>query len=156
MRTVIIFLLITLSAPLFANIEAVRFDNAEMEKRYNKLIYELRCLVCQNQNIADSNAELAQDLRAQVLKMIRQGKSDEDIMDFMVTRYGDFVLYRPPFKLRTLLLWLGPFLFLSVGIWFLFRYIRRQGARTDNTLSEEEHQLASELLRDNGEDKPNE
>ncbi len=82
------------------------------EKRLQKLSEELRCLVCQNQNIADSNAELAQDLRREVRGMIKAGKSDKEIIDFMVTRYGDFVLYRPPVQGNTLLLWGGPLVLL--------------------------------------------
>ena len=88
--------------------EAALAADPVAEKRLLGLSEELRCLVCQNQNIADSNAELAQDLRREIRGMIKDGKSDKEIIDFMVVRYGDFVLYRPPVKATTLLLWAGP------------------------------------------------
>ena len=93
--------------------EAALAEDPVAEKRLQKLSEELRCLVCQNQTIADSNAELAQDLRREVRTMIKDGKTDNEIVDFMVTRYGDFVLYRPPVKGITLLLWGGPIALLS-------------------------------------------
>lgn len=102
------------------------FEDPENARRYRDLIRELRCLVCQNQNLADSNAELAADLRQITYEMIRAGKSDAEIIDFMVSRYGDFVLYRPPFKPETILLWAGPFLFLAAGLWLLLARIRRR------------------------------
>jgi cytochrome c-type biogenesis protein CcmH len=92
-----------------------QFDDSRQQQLYDSLISELRCLVCQNQTIKDSNAELADDLRRQVYEMIRQGKSKEDIVGFMTDRYGDFVLYKPPFKKITSLLWLGPLIFLTIG-----------------------------------------
>jgi cytochrome c-type biogenesis protein CcmH len=106
----------------------------------------LRCLVCQNQNLADSNAELAQDLRAQVYQMIQSGKSDQEIIDFMVMRYGDFVLYKPPFKLKTALLWAGPFLLLIIGIGYLIIYLRRQTRKSNAGLSADEQNQANALL----------
>lgn len=104
------------------------FDNAEQLARYKTLIYELRCLVCQNQNLADSNADLAADLRREVHRLILEGKSNQDIIDFMVARYGEFVLYRPPFKATTAILWGGPFLLLALGIWLLLRQLRRRAS----------------------------
>jgi cytochrome c-type biogenesis protein CcmH len=101
---------------------------AEGEARYQHLINELRCLVCQNQSIAESNAPLAEDLRRQVRDMIRDGKSDAEILDFMTARYGDFVLYRPPLRRHTLALWLGPFVLLGLGalaLVFLYRRSRK-------------------------------
>ncbi len=109
---------------------------------------ELRCLVCQNQTIADSNAELAVDLRRQINVQIAAGKSDEEIVDFMVTRYGDFVLYRPPFKLTTLLLWLGPGLFILGGLAVLIRLVRGRRVRLqrDPPLNDEQRTLAARML----------
>ena len=95
------------------------------EARYQALINELRCLVCQNQSIAESNAPLAADLREQVRKQIEAGRSDAEIVAFLTDRYGDFVLYRPPFKARTWLLWLGPFLALLAGAGLVALFIRR-------------------------------
>jgi len=135
-----------LTSPLFAAIETYQFDDPAKEARYKHLIAELRCLVCQNQNLADSNAELAQDLRHQTYEMVSQGKSNEEVIAFMVQRYGDFVLYRPPMKGSTLLLWIGPFVILAIGVGVLLRIVRRRGREQAPTLSPEEHARASRLL----------
>ena len=120
------------------------------EKRLQSLSEELRCLVCQNQNIADSNAELAQDLRREIRTMIRDGKSDKEIIDFMVVRYGDFVLYRPPVKGITLLLWGGPLALMLLGLVILVRYLRRRVSRMaeDKPLSVDEAGRADALLKE--------
>ena len=102
------------------------FDNAEQLERYKILIYELRCLVCQNQNLADSNAELASDLRREVHRMILEGMNNDQIVEFMVARYGDFVLYRPPLKAKTVLLWTGPFVLGIGGVVLLLLQLRRR------------------------------
>ncbi|WP_319380783.1 cytochrome c-type biogenesis protein [Thiomicrorhabdus sp.] len=131
-RFVIIVYMLLMAQPVFAAIEEHRFKTAEQERDYRQLIDELRCLVCQNQNLADSNAELAQDLRAQVYNMLVEQEADkQQIVDYMVQRYGDFVLYRPPLKTQTSLLWVGPFFFLAIGVWFLIRLIRRQNSMDD-------------------------
>jgi cytochrome c-type biogenesis protein CcmH len=108
-------------SPLQAAIEAYQFDSPQMEADYNKLVGELRCLVCQNQNLASSDADLAQDLRRETYDMLSEGKSPQQVVDFMVERYGDFVLYRPQFKSNTYLLWLGPFLLLLCVLVLLVR-----------------------------------
>ncbi len=120
------------------------------EKRLQLLSEELRCLVCQNQTIADSNAELAQDLRREIRTMIRDGKSDKEIIDFMVVRYGDFVLYRPPVKGITLLLWGGPLALMLLGLVILVRYLRRRVSRMaeDKPLSADEAGRADALLKE--------
>ena len=116
-------------------------------KRAVGLSEQLRCLVCQNQSIAESNAELAVDLRRQITEQIAAGKSDGEIIDFMVQRYGDFVLYRPPFKATTVLLWLGPAALLALGLWVLGRALRRRNrALEDRPLSDEERARAGRLL----------
>lgn len=97
-----------------------------VDLRLKRLALELRCLVCQNQTLADSHARLAEDLRAEIRAMMVQGLSDEEIVDFLVSRYGDFVRYRPPMKPETVLLWLGPFLFLGAGAAALLRAVRRR------------------------------
>ncbi len=104
-----LFLLFGLLAPVHAAIEALSFKDAATEAEYKELIQELRCLVCQNQNLAGSDADLAKDLRHQTYTMLQQGKSRAEVVDYMVNRYGDFVLYRPPVKSSTMLLWTGPF-----------------------------------------------
>src|SRR5918998_4654867 len=101
-------------------------QSPELEKRVNALAEELRCLVCQNQTLADSNAPLAVDLRNQIREQLKAGKSERDVIDFMVQRYGDFVLYRPPFKASTAALWLGPFALLILGAWLFLRVVRRK------------------------------
>jgi cytochrome c-type biogenesis protein CcmH len=128
--------------------EAVPTDQDPVqEKRAVQLGEELRCLVCQNQTIAESNAELAVDLRRQIREQLGQGKSDREIIDFMVQRYGDFVLYRPPFKTTTLMLWLGPLLLLLVGVGILVRNLRgRRTQLAESPLSQEEITKAEMLL----------
>jgi cytochrome c-type biogenesis protein CcmH len=108
--------------------EQREFDDAEQLERYKTLTYELRCLVCQNQNLADSDADLAADLRREVYRMIREGKSNEDVVDFMVARYGDFVLYRPPLKAKTVALWAAPFVLGIGGVMLLLVHLRRRPA----------------------------
>ncbi len=121
------------------------------EKRLLSLSEELRCLVCQNQTIADSNAELAQDLRREIRGMIQTGKSDKEIIDFMVARYGDFVLYRPPVKGITLFLWGGPILLMLLGLFLLVRYMQQRNRRllADTPLSADETRRADALLNEN-------
>jgi cytochrome c-type biogenesis protein CcmH len=141
---VIIFLI-----PCLAVAEEARplADNPQIEARLKTLAVELRCLVCQNQTLADSHAPLAEDLRREVREMIAKGMSDREIIDFLVQRYGDFVLYRPPWKASTTLLWLGPFLLLIAGATGLvFALRRRQKKLADVTLSEEEHNRVAQLL----------
>jgi len=118
--------LILLSGLAYANDEPVVFKNKNLEQRYYLLIEEIRCLVCQNQSLSDSNAPLAQDLRNEVLKMLRSNKSDNEIMKFLVERYGDFVLYRPPLKKNTWFLWFGPFLFLIIAAFIAILVIKNQ------------------------------
>jgi len=127
----ILLLSLFISAPLLAGLETLNFANPQQEARYKKIIAELRCLVCQNQNLADSNADLAKDLRNKTHGMILAGQSDAQIIDFMVARYGDFVRYRPPFKPSTALLWISPALLLALGLSVLWRVTRR----SRNTLS---------------------
>jgi cytochrome c-type biogenesis protein CcmH len=121
-------------------------DDPALEKRVMQLSNELRCLVCQNQTLADSNAPLAVDLRNQVREQLKAGASEQDVLDFMVARYGDFVLYRPPFKATTLLLWAGPFLLIGLGLILLFRRVRRPPA-VRAELSADERARAQELLK---------
>ncbi len=118
-----------------------------LEKRAAQLAVELRCLVCQNQTIADSNADLAVDLRQQIREQIKAGKTNNEILDFMVERYGDFVLYRPPFKATTLLLWLGPFILLAATAAAFLRYLARRRRQLEQAeLSEADRARAEALL----------
>jgi cytochrome c-type biogenesis protein CcmH len=121
-------------------------DDPALEKRVMALAEELRCLVCQNQTLADSNAELALDLRRQIREQLKAGASERQVIDYLVDRYGDFVLYRPPLKATTVLLWFGPFLLLALGAFVLVRRVRRQRDETPAPLSQAEHARAAELL----------
>ena len=112
-----------------AKVEVLEFESPAHEERYNDLIAELRCLVCQNQNLADSDAPLAQDLRKEIFDMLQAGEGDEDIKTFMVERYGDFVLYRPPVQGNTLALWAMPVLFLFVGAIAVFVAVRKRNLK---------------------------
>ena len=118
------FALFTAATPLLAQEARPVAEDPALEKKVITLSNELRCLVCQNQTIADSNAELAVDLRNQVRKQLTEGKSDREILDYMVERYGEFVLYRPPFNYKTVLLWVGPFLLLLLAMFILVQQIR--------------------------------
>ena len=120
-------------------------EDAALDKRVMELSAELRCLVCQNQTLADSNADLAVDLRRQIREQLGSGKSERDVLDFMVQRYGDFVLYRPPLKASTVLLWGGPFLLLALGILLLARRIRSVN-RQEPPLSDAERTRAAALI----------
>jgi cytochrome c-type biogenesis protein CcmH len=120
-------------------------DDLALERRVTDLAHELRCLVCQNQTLADSNAPLAVDLRNQIREQLKAGKSERDVRAFMVERYGDFVLYRPPFKAATLLLWIGPFVLLALGVWVFHRRVGRRRVAPPQ-LSETERSRAAKLL----------
>jgi cytochrome c-type biogenesis protein CcmH len=127
-----------LSAPVFGQ------ENSHLDRRVAELAHELRCLVCQNQTLADSNAPLAVDLRNQIREQLAAGKSEREVKEFMVARYGDFVLYRPPFKPATAALWLGPFLLLVLGAWLFLRIVRRRAHAPP--LSHAERERAAKLL----------
>jgi len=120
-----------------------------LEARMLAVAAELRCLVCQNQTIADSHADLAVDLRNQVREMLRQGKSRDDVIAYMTARYGDFVLYRPPMKATTLLLWFGPLLLVVAGLVVLFRRLARRRSTDEMELSAAERERARKLLAGN-------
>ncbi|MEQ1487826.1 MAG: cytochrome c-type biogenesis protein [Methylotenera sp.] len=122
-------------------------DNAAVEAQVQRLSTELRCLVCQNQTLADSHAELAEDLKQEIREMAAKGMTDQAIIDYLVERYGDFVRYRPPLKASTVLLWVGPFALLLAGGFGLFLKLRgRQKMNAEAPLSEEEARKVNELL----------
>jgi len=147
----LLLLALTLGSALGKEAAPLAEDEA-VEARLIGISEEMRCLVCQNESLAGSHAELAEDLRREIRGLIKQGKSDQEVMEFMVSRYGDFVRYRPPVKPVTWLLWFGPFLLLAVGIVALVAYLRRRGKHVAETpLSEAEQQRALALLNDKGE-----
>lgn len=127
--------------------EVRTFANPDQQQRYENLVKDLRCLVCQNQSLADSDADLAKDLRDEVYDIIQSGKSDREAVQFLVDRYGDFVLYRPPFSPMTLLLWLGPLLLLLAGLAFIWRRSRQQTAAAAPELSPEERARLDDLRK---------
>lgn len=126
-------------------------EDPAVEARLKHLAVELRCLVCQNQTLADSNAPLAEDLRREVREMIVKDMTDEEIIGFLVERYGDFVLYRPPLKATTTLLWVGPFVLLAVGATVLVITLRRRACKVaDAPVTDEEHRRVEQLLAEGG------
>ena len=147
-RLFLILSLLIACSPGYAREAAPTAADVVVEKRMVAISEELRCLVCQNESLAGSQADLAKDLRREIREQIAQGRSDKEILDFMTGRYGDFVRYRPPLKGTTFLLWFGPFLLLVAGIAALAIILRRRSRRvTAATLSAEQQQQAEALLR---------
>lgn len=146
-RELVAALALILLAPASWGAEAAAtpVPSPALEREVAVIASELRCLVCQNQSIADSNAPLAIDLRNQIREQLSEGRSEREIRTYMVERYGDFVLYRPPVKSSTLLLWLGPLLLLAIGLVLLYRRIMRRSGR-EETLSAAERERAAALL----------
>jgi cytochrome c-type biogenesis protein CcmH len=143
-----LFVALLLATPVLAKEAAPLAQDPAVEQRMINITSELRCLVCQNESLAASQAELAGDLRNEVRDLIKQGKTDQQIKDYLVARYGDFVLYRPPVKPTTWLLWGGPFLFLIVGVGALIAFLRRRGRQVaEATLTDEEKTRAEALLK---------
>ena len=131
--------------PAHANEAAPLADDPLVEQRLLVIAEEVRCLVCQNESLAGSRADLAQDLRREIRSLIKQGKTDKEVMDFLVSRYGDYVRYRPPVKPSTWLLWGGPFLLLAAGLAGLVLFVRRR-RNTSVPLSAAEQREATALL----------
>jgi cytochrome c-type biogenesis protein CcmH len=127
--------------------EAQSNEDPKIEQRMKALTEQLRCLVCQNETLADSRADLAEDLRQQIREQMKAGKSDQEILAFLTQRYGDFVLYKPPVKATTYLLWFGPFILLIAGTGVLFRYLKhRRALIQDQPLTADERKRAAALL----------
>lgn len=145
----LVFLLsVLLAGPAIAATNTYEFSSPDEEERFKQLTEELRCLVCQNQSLADSNAGLADDLRNEVYDMVREGGDKGEIVDFLVQRYGDFVLYRPPVKSSTAFLWFGPFLFLLVAGILVLRFVRNRPKKVaELEFSEADKQRVAEALR---------
>ena len=144
--SVLMLLIFSLSAN--AATEVREFDSVKQEQQYHELIDELRCLVCQNQNLADSNAALAQDLRERTYQMVRSGDSSDEIIDYMVARYGEFIMYRPPLRTSTYLLWFGPLVFLLLAVSTVVLYWRRTRRNTGVKLDAASRQKVRKLLDD--------
>lgn len=142
---VLVFLAL-MFAPAARSAEAQAVGVPAVEERVRRLAEELRCLTCMGQSIADSNSGFSEDMRREIRKLIEAGRSDREIIDFMVQRYGDFVLYRPPVKPITWVLWVGPFLLLATGVAVLLVRLRQRGEQALEDLSAEETAVAASLL----------
>lgn len=153
MKRVILNAALTLSLVVFASVSSGReampmAEDPKLEARLDELSHELRCMVCQNESLASSRAELADDLRNEVRELIRSGKSDLEVKDFLVSRYGDFVLYKPEVKPLTWVLWFGPFVLLVIAVIFLGMYLRqRRALAAPEAMSDDERARAKQLLK---------
>jgi len=144
---VLIFISICFAAGCIAK-DAEPNEDPQIEQRMKNLTEQLRCLVCQNETLADSRADLAEDLRKQIREQMKAGKSDKEIIAYLTDRYGDFVLYKPPVKATTYLLWFGPFVFLIGGTIVLYRFVkRRRELIHEEPLTADERKQAEEILR---------
>jgi cytochrome c-type biogenesis protein CcmH len=143
----------SMSATLHAADLPFEFKTPEQEQRYKDLTEQLRCLVCQNQSLADSHADLAQDLRNEVYQMIIQGQSNQQIIDYLVARYGDFVLFKPPLQADTVLLWTGPFLMLLGALLIVFRYTQKNRKQVSPEELNSDDQQKLDVLLQGPEDK---
>ncbi len=156
MRTIFftLFLLFTCwSTSSFATLDDYHFDSEEQKSDFRELTEELRCLVCQNQSLAGSDAELAKDLQREVYKMMQQGQTKDDVIEFMVSRYGDFVLYEPPMKPSTYPLWFGPFFILAIGIFLLGRTLVKKKKSKEVELTDADQEKLAKLLSNTAENR---
>ena len=144
-------LLLLFSPALMAVVETYHFDDDEKRDRYQTFVEELRCPKCQNQNLAGSNSPIAKDLRRELHRLLEEGRDDEQVVEYMFSRYGEFVLYRPRFNPETAVLWLAPMIFLALGLALVAMVFRRQkkpaGAATE-TLNDNEKKALNDILKD--------
>ena len=158
MRMLIAFVLVWLPLSAFAAIDTYEFKDEATRERFKQLTFDLRCPKCQNQNLQDSDAGVAADMRNEVYRMLQEGSSDQDVFDFMVTRYGDFVLYRPPVKPTTYVLWYGPFVLAVLGIVVILIVARKKKRVTEQDddlevhLTDDENERLQRIL-DKGPDQ---
>tara|TARA_R110002074_G_scaffold361366_1_gene534352 strand:+ start:178 stop:699 length:522 start_codon:yes stop_codon:yes gene_type:complete len=146
----VLLLLVFVSSSALSVVEVREFSSDQLRDRYQVLANELRCPKCQNQNLADSNSPISVDLRTEIFRLLEEGKSDQEIIDFLVARYGEFVMYRPPVKKTTLMLWLAPGILFLFGIIIVLAIRQRQSHRslTASELDGDELQRLDELLGD--------
>lgn len=149
-KFLLLFALLSLFLPYsWAKEAALVAEDPEIERRMIHLSEDLRCLVCQNESLAGSRADFANDLRREIREQMKANKSDKEIIDFLVARYGDFVLYRPPMKPTTVFLWFGPFVFLIIGAIILVVYLKRRRKQIEEpVLSEQQRKQAEALLEE--------
>lgn len=148
MKIVVLLACLWFATSSQAAVEIREFKSPQHEARYHAMLDELRCLVCQNQNLAESNAGLARDLRDKTYEMIQSDRTDSEIVGYMVQRYGDFVLYRPPLKSSTLVLWYGPLLILLIAIAIYWSYSKRARNRYEVEMTAEQRERVKRLLED--------
>lgn len=149
MRSTIIAFMLFFSVVANATIDTYEFKDDATRERFQQLTNELRCPKCQNQNLAGSNSPIASDLRREIYRMVEEGQDDDEITDFMVNRYGEFVLYRPRMTEATYLLWYGPFVLVAVGfavLWLITRKRKRLNEKQDNSLNDQEKARLATLL----------
>jgi cytochrome c-type biogenesis protein CcmH len=140
--------LLILSLSVHANEAELNAEDPAIEARLVKMAEDLRCLVCQNESLAGSHAELAQDLRREIREQMKAGKNDQEVIAYLTERYGDFVLYRPPFKPVTYLLWLGPLLFLGIGVGIWYLTLKKRRALKETPVDEKQIAAAAQLLEE--------
>jgi len=140
MRKLVLILLLTMICFVASAMEPIDYRNAAEEQRFRALTQELRCVLCQNQSLAESNAPIAHDLRLEILRLMREGKTDDQIKQYLVARYTDFVLYRPEVEPSTWLLWFGPGLLVIVGATVILAIVRRRSADTPAALQSNDNQ----------------
>jgi len=145
-RALIMLMLLAWSAAAGATLAGYDFKDEAEERRFKDLLGELRCLVCQNQSLADSAAGLADDLRRETYKLMKAGHSDEEVVQFLVDRYGDFVRYRPPLKASTVALWFGPLILFLLGAFWVYRSVHNRRAVAEPALSEAQRRQLQQLL----------
>ncbi len=146
--------LYSITAPLTAaTLAEYKFDNPEQNQDFRSIIEEMRCLVCQNESLAGSNAELAVDLRNEIYDMMQAGQTKDDVIRFMVDRYGDFVLYNPPMKPSNYPLWFGPLILFLIGAMLLLRTLNRKKQSQETSLSDDEQQRLESLLEESSNPK---
>lgn len=149
----ILILILLASAKTLAAIDPYEFDNDTQRERYQHFIEDLRCPKCQNQNLAGSDAPIATDLRHELQRLLKEGKSDSEITEYMVSRYGEFILYEPPFDKKTAVLWLAPIVFFLIGVAVLINIARRRAtSETSSELTENEQIKLQQLLNDKAHD----
>lgn len=146
MKNLILALVLVLSPPAFAGEATPNAEDPVIEQRLVKMAEDLRCLVCQNESLAGSHAELAQDLRREIREQMKAGKNDQQVIAYLTERYGDFVLYRPPFKPVTYLLWLGPLLFLGIGVGIWYLTLKKRRALRETPVDEQQIAAAAKIL----------
>ena len=148
MKHLLFAAMLALSAPGFAGEAAPNAEDPVIEQRMIKLAEDLRCLVCQNESLAGSHAELAEDLRREIREQMKAGKNDKEVIEYLTNRYGDFVLYHPPFKPVTYLLWLGPLLFLLIGGGAWYATLKKRRTLKETPVDEKQLAAAEQLLEE--------